>query len=147
MFGLELLFLTRVLLGMVLVSPPLSFLVICIVPSLGAYVAAFVSDTCVCILVFEVCATCDSCAIKGPPTRCLLVDILNNPQFRSKKQSKELRGEIIKCPDGRPATRTGDPRLRRIFARGTLRQKLPKPNRAILAIWQNTFRSLKSNFF
>ena len=40
----------------------------------------------------------------------------------------DLRGEIIKCQTGRPVTRTGDPRLRRIFARGTLRQKLPKPN-------------------
>ena len=49
-----------------------------------------------------------------------------------------FRREIIKSPAGRPATRTGDPRLRRIFAQGTLRQKLSKPNRAILGILENT---------
>ena len=49
-----------------------------------------------------------------------------------------LRGEIIKSPAGHPATRTGDPRLRRMFDQGTLRKKIPKPNRTIWGILENT---------
>ena len=49
-----------------------------------------------------------------------------------------LRGKIIKSPAGRSATRMGDSRLRRIFARGTLGQKLPKANRVISGILENT---------
>ena len=57
---------------------------------------------------------------------------------RSADRRINLKGKITKCPAGRPAIRKGDPRLCRIFAQGTLRQKLPKPNRAILGILENT---------
>ena len=52
---------------------------------------------------------------------------------------KNVTNSCRAVPGGEcPAAPTGDPRLRRIFARGTLRQKLPKPNRAIWGILENT---------
>ena len=62
----------------------------------------------------------------------------NNMTCRSSFKPQPPESAPLKSPSGRSATRTGDPRLSRIFAWGTLRQKLPKPNRMILGIWENT---------
>ena len=51
-----------------------------------------------------------------------------------------IRGEIIKSPAGRPATRTGDPQLRRIFAKELSGRNYPNRTGRFLVFWKTPYQ-------